>query len=123
MPQAGLFEAKALPARSLQDLAAAYVAYVVLGNVSLRINPVGFYQITKICIAPTVMVCEAVADRTLPSPQVLASVSMLSVGITLATVTDSQVRVGITASAPDSRVCALDAARVQHGCQRASCTT
>lgn len=34
--------------RQLLPLAAAYVAYIVLCNLNLNINPVGFYQITKI---------------------------------------------------------------------------
>lgn len=43
-----MFEPKAVQRRQLLPLAAAYVAYIVLCNLNLNINPVGFYQITKI---------------------------------------------------------------------------
>jgi solute carrier family 35 protein E3 len=41
----GLFEAKTLPQAKLVPLAASYVAYIVLCNLSLNINTVGFYQV------------------------------------------------------------------------------
>lgn len=43
-----LFEPKVVPRLKLLPLAAAYVGYIVLCNLNLNINPVGFYQITKI---------------------------------------------------------------------------
>lgn len=43
-----MFEPKQVQRRQLLPLAAAYVAYIVLCNLNLNINPVGFYQITKI---------------------------------------------------------------------------
>lgn len=43
-----LFEPKVVPKLKLLPLAAAYVGYIVLCNLNLNINPVGFYQITKI---------------------------------------------------------------------------
>ena len=43
-----MFEPKQVQRRQLLSLAAAYVAYIVLCNLNLNINPVGFYQITKI---------------------------------------------------------------------------
>ncbi len=41
----GMFEGKQLPAAKLAPLALAYVAYIVLCNLSLNINTVGFYQV------------------------------------------------------------------------------
>lgn len=46
--QAGMFERKEVPKGKLLPLAAAYVGYIVLCNLNLNLNPVGFYQITKI---------------------------------------------------------------------------
>ncbi|GFH13071.1 TPT domain-containing protein, partial [Haematococcus lacustris] len=40
----GMFETKKMPAGRLAPLAAAYVAYIVLCNLSLNVNTVGFYQ-------------------------------------------------------------------------------
>jgi hypothetical protein len=48
--QTGFFERKTIPWRSLIDLAAVYVGYIVLGNLSIKLNPVGFYQIVKALI-------------------------------------------------------------------------
>jgi len=115
--QAGFFEAKTVPLRSVLDLAAAFVMYIILGNISLRLNPVGFYQVTKILVAPTVLCCEAISSRTLPSARVLASVAMLSGGIALATVTDSQVctgRCGCVCSLHTLTHPPLPAGHVQH---------
>ena len=65
--------------------------YVVFWNVSLQLNPVGFYQLTKICIAPAVIAIEAVAFKKLPTKTELAAIAVLCLGVMLATVTDSQV--------------------------------
>lgn len=69
-------------------LAAAYVGYVVLNNLSLKLNTVGFYQISKICIMPTLIVIEVLLFGKYPSRQVLAAVVLVCLGVALATVTD-----------------------------------
>lgn len=40
----GWFEMKQIPQSKLAQLAAAYVGYIVLCNLSLKVNTVGFYQ-------------------------------------------------------------------------------
>jgi hypothetical protein len=42
---AGMFKRKSIPQLQLVPLAAAYVGYIVLCNLSLNINTVGFYQV------------------------------------------------------------------------------
>lgn len=69
-------------------LAAAYVGYVVLNNLSLKLNTVGFYQISKICIMPTLIVIEILLFGKWPSRRVLAAVVLVCLGVALATVTD-----------------------------------
>lgn len=39
-------------------LAAAFVGYVVFWNLSLQVNSVGFYQLSKIMVLPTVAALE-----------------------------------------------------------------
>ena len=73
-------------------LAAAFVGYVVLWNLSLQLNPVGFYQLAKIAITPAVLAIEAVFYAKRPTRLELTAVGILCVGITLATVTDDQAR-------------------------------
>ncbi len=69
-------------------LAAAYVGYVVLNNLSLKLNTVGFYQISKICIMPTLIGIEIALFGKYPSHKVLAAVVLVCLGVALATVTD-----------------------------------
>ena len=69
-------------------LAAAYVGYVVLNNLSLKLNTVGFYQISKICIMPTLIAIEIALFGKYPSRQVMAAVVLVCLGVGLATVTD-----------------------------------
>jgi solute carrier family 35 protein E3 len=90
MARAGLFDKKSLPNSSLMQLAAAYVGYIVLCNLSLKINTVGFYQVMKIAVAPTVMALDIIMYRRLPKPLVIASVLLVCFGIAIATVTDHQ---------------------------------
>ncbi|GAB4823538.1 hypothetical protein N2152v2_010584 [Parachlorella kessleri] len=89
--QAGVFDPKVVPKRRLLPLAAAYVAYIVLCNLNLNINPVGFYQITKIAVAPAVLALEALIYKKQASPRVMASVALVCLGVGLATITDPQV--------------------------------
>ncbi|KAL6744932.1 triose-phosphate transporter family-domain-containing protein [Haematococcus lacustris] len=86
----GMFETKKMPAGRLAPLAAAYVAYIVLCNLSLNVNTVGFYQVMKIAVAPTVILLEFIMFRRLPHPRVVAAVLLVCLGIAVATVTDSQ---------------------------------
>jgi solute carrier family 35 protein E3 len=46
---AGMFTHKSLRAMQLLPLAAAYVGYIVLCNLSLKVNTVGFYQVSSCC--------------------------------------------------------------------------
>jgi len=89
--RAGIFEAKRLPPLKLVPLAAAYVGYIVLCNLSLNLNTVGFYQIMKIAVAPTVIALELLMFRKLPSPRIIASVLVVCIGIAVATISDAQI--------------------------------
>ena len=46
-------------------LAAAFVGYVVFWNLSLQVNSVGFYQLSKIMVLPTVAALEVRITPTL----------------------------------------------------------
>lgn len=87
---AGMFQHKALGQLQVFPLAAAYVGYIVLCNLSLNINTVGFYQVMKIAVAPTVMLLELLCFKIVPPPKVVASVLVVCMGIAIATVTDSK---------------------------------
>ena len=87
----GFFTRKSIPQLKLLPLALGYIGYVVLCNVSLNLNSVGFYQIMKIAIAPTVVFLELLLFRKLPSRLILMSVALVCLGVALATVTDTVV--------------------------------
>lgn len=89
--QAGLFEEKNVPKHKLLPLAAAYVGYIVLCNLNLNLNPVGFYQITKIAVAPAVLAIDSIIYKKKSSGRVTASVAVVCLGVGLATITDPQI--------------------------------
>jgi solute carrier family 35, member E3 len=91
MLRAGMFTQKTLPPARLAPLAAAFVGYIVLCNLSLNLNTVGFYQVMKIAVAPTVLVMESLAFRRRPERRVALSVGVVCLGIAIATLTDKQV--------------------------------
>ncbi|KDD75625.1 hypothetical protein H632_c585p1 [Helicosporidium sp. ATCC 50920] len=85
-----VFELKQVPRRRLIPLAAAYVGYIVLCNLNLNLNPVGFYQITKIVVAPAVLGIEALWYGRRSSSRVTMAVLVVCLGVALATITDPQ---------------------------------
>lgn len=87
---ANLFEPCDIGRAKLAPLAAAYVAYIVFGNISLQLNPVSFYQMTKVAVVPAVVVIERIWFGKKLSAQALAAVILVCVGVTLATVSDPQ---------------------------------
>lgn len=89
--RAGIFEEKRVPKIRLAPLAAAYVGYIVLCNLNLNMNPVGFYQITKIAVAPAVLSIDAIWYGKRSSRAVTASVAVVCLGVGLATITDPEI--------------------------------
>jgi uncharacterized membrane protein YiaA len=67
------------------------VGYIVFWNLSLQLNSVGFYQLSKILIAPAIILIEAFWFNKVPARLELAAVALLCVGVTLATVSDAEV--------------------------------
>lgn len=54
----------------------------------MQVNTVGFYQLSKICITPAVLIFDAVTSKIYPTRREVAAVSILCIGVTLATVAD-----------------------------------
>ncbi|KAK9844032.1 hypothetical protein WJX81_002459 [Elliptochloris bilobata] len=86
----GMFEAKTLPKLSIAPLAGSYVGYIVLNNLNLQMNTVGFYQISKIAVAPAVLLAEAVFFGKRATKRVVASIVLVCIGVGLSTITDTQ---------------------------------
>ncbi|KIY96905.1 Solute carrier family 35 member E3 [Monoraphidium neglectum] len=85
MAMLGLFPVKAVAARHSVQIAAVYVGFIVTNNLS------SFYQLSKLLITPVVVAIEWVFYKKTVSRSVMAAIAILMVGITLCTVTDSQV--------------------------------
>lgn len=80
-----------IPVRAAVKLAGSFTGYIIICNVSLAINSVGFYQLTKVAVAPAVLLMDAMARRRLPSRNVVLCVTAVCAGIGLATVYDSEI--------------------------------
>jgi solute carrier family 35 protein E3 len=91
MAAAGMFPIKKLPVSKSAPVAAAYVGFIVFNNLSIKYNTVGFYQIAKIMITPVVVVIEYFAYGKTVSREKGFAIALLMFGITVATVSDSQV--------------------------------
>ncbi|XP_056692362.1 nucleotide-sugar uncharacterized transporter 2 isoform X2 [Spinacia oleracea] len=61
-----------------------------LANVSLKYNSVGFYQMAKIAVTPSIVVAEFILLRKKVSFQKVLCLTVVSAGVAVATVTDVQ---------------------------------
>ncbi|GFP97449.1 uncharacterized membrane protein at1g06890 [Phtheirospermum japonicum] len=61
-----------------------------LANVSLKYNSVGFYQMAKIAVTPAIVLAEFVLFRKKISTKKVLALTVVSVGVAVATVTDLQ---------------------------------
>lgn len=82
--------AKATPFSSLIALGVIMAFSNGLANVSLKYNSVGFYQMAKIAVTPTIVLSEFLLFRKKVSMQKVLALTVVSVGVAIATVTDLQ---------------------------------
>jgi solute carrier family 35 protein E3 len=88
----GLFEKKhGMPVQPRVILAASFVGYNAASLVNLNVNTVGFYQISKILVTPTVMVMNFLFFGEGTDTQVKIAVVFMMMGVGLATVSDVDV--------------------------------
>ncbi|XP_056849488.1 nucleotide-sugar uncharacterized transporter 2-like [Raphanus sativus] len=79
---------KTTPFSSLFSLGAVMAFASGLANTSLKHNSVGFYQMAKIAVTPTIVLAEFVLfKKTISSTKVMA-LAVVSLGVAIATVTD-----------------------------------
>jgi solute carrier family 35 protein E3 len=91
MAMLGVFKVKRLTYTSVLSLAVCYVVFIVSNNLSIKNNTVGFYQISKIMVTPTVVGIEIILYRKRISTSRVISVLVLLLGIMICTVYDKQV--------------------------------
>ncbi|KAF8389405.1 hypothetical protein HHK36_026100 [Tetracentron sinense] len=81
---------KSTPFSSLLALGMVMSLSNGLANVSLKYNSVGFYQMAKIAVTPTIVLAEFVLFRNRVSCQKVLALTVVSIGVAVATVTDLQ---------------------------------
>ncbi|XP_010927272.2 nucleotide-sugar uncharacterized transporter 2 [Elaeis guineensis] len=80
--------AKSTPFSSLLALGIVMSLSNGLANVSLKYNSVGFYQMAKIAVTPTIVLAEFMIFRKTVSYQKVIALTIVSIGVAVATVTD-----------------------------------
>jgi solute carrier family 35 protein E3 len=87
-------------------LGGATVGGVVFMNFNLKMNSVGFYQLSKLLVIPAIVAYDFVADRKYTPLNKLLSLAILLVGIGLFTVNDVQVNLPGSIIAGIAVICA-----------------
>uniref|UniRef100_A0A7S0QAW9 Sugar phosphate transporter domain-containing protein n=1 Tax=Coccolithus braarudii TaxID=221442 RepID=A0A7S0QAW9_9EUKA len=85
-----LYDPKVFPTAEAFKMAAAGVGSIGFMNISLNLNSVGFYQITKLAIVPCTLVAQAYLFNVTVSRKVKLALAILLLGLGMATVTDVQ---------------------------------
>ncbi|OVA03277.1 Triose-phosphate transporter domain [Macleaya cordata] len=85
-----LFEHKPFDARAVMGFGILNGISIGLLNLSLGFNSVGFYQMTKLAIIPCTVLLETLFFRKIFSRSIQLSLSVLLLGVGIATVTDLQ---------------------------------
>ncbi|XP_010928064.2 nucleotide-sugar uncharacterized transporter 2 [Elaeis guineensis] len=79
---------KSTPYSSLFILGAVISLSTALANISLKHNSVGFYQMAKIAVTPTIVLAEFMLFRKKVSFRKVITLALVSLGVAVATVTD-----------------------------------
>ncbi|GBF99029.1 hypothetical protein Rsub_11974 [Raphidocelis subcapitata] len=90
MGAGGVFQPRRISRQEAFKIAAVYVGFIVANNLSIQLNPLGFYQMSKLSITPVLVFIEWVWYAKPASPRVLASIAVLMVGVGLCSVSDVQ---------------------------------
>eukprot|EP00698_Gefionella_okellyi_P019996 TRINITY_DN6217_c0_g2_i1.p1 TRINITY_DN6217_c0_g2~~TRINITY_DN6217_c0_g2_i1.p1 ORF type:complete len:174 (+),score=18.88 TRINITY_DN6217_c0_g2_i1:40-561(+) len=114
--QFNAFEVKDLPFRQLAVLAVMNSGSVVFLNLSLQLNSVGFYQITKLMVIPTTMLMQIAFEGQRFSMPTVLSIITLIVGVALATISEVRTQILGSAFAVLGVICTARSQIVRHFC-------
>ena len=84
----GFFHPKPLPVTAVIPLAASFCGFVVLTNLSLQFNSVGFYQMVKVMTTPLVVLIQTSFYGQPTKPSVQVTLSATCIGVLIATATE-----------------------------------
>ncbi|KAG5507109.1 hypothetical protein JKF63_05855 [Porcisia hertigi] len=85
----GVFKAKRLPFIKILPLCMSFCGFVALTNLSLLYNSIGFYQLIKVLTTPMIVVIQSLFYNKTFSIKVKLSLTLICVGVILATVSDA----------------------------------
>jgi len=85
-----VFERKELSFSAIMPLVLTFAGFVVLTNLSLLYNSVGFYQLTKVLTTPCIIVIQLFFYQKSFTLPIYLSLLFILAGITIVTVTDVQ---------------------------------
>ncbi|KAL0489073.1 hypothetical protein AKO1_009013 [Acrasis kona] len=88
-----LIEVRSLPLRSVVYIAVSNVGSIVLMNMSLHYNSVGFYQTSKLACIPAMVLVETFVYGKTFSTRVKLSLALLCFGVGIVTITDVKLNV------------------------------
>jgi len=84
----GMFVKSAIEVRAILGLCASFCGFVVLTNLSLQYNSVGFYQCAKVMTTPTIVAIQMAFYKTEFSKNIKGALAVVCLGVLIATVTD-----------------------------------
>ena len=77
------FKPVRVPLKQMLPTSAFFVGFLVLGNISLAFNTVGFYQLAKVMTTPFVVLLNFLLFRAYVSRGTLVSIACVCVGVSL----------------------------------------
>jgi len=92
----GLFEKKRVAPLTMAPLCAVFCGFVLLTNLSLQYNSVGFYQCAKILTTPCIALMQHYLYQTEFSKPIKYALALVCVGVGIATVTDVELNMNGT---------------------------
>ncbi|KAG8465612.1 hypothetical protein KFE25_002919 [Diacronema lutheri] len=92
----GLFTPKALNLLRVCRLSAAFCGFVVLTNISLQLNSVGFYQVMKVLTTPVIALLELVLYGKVLARPLVAALTLVCTGVAYSSMTDVELNMNGT---------------------------
>ncbi|RNF26766.1 solute carrier family 35, member E3 [Trypanosoma conorhini] len=86
----GVFKVKRVSIARVLPLSISFCGFVMLTNMSLMYNSVGFYQLIKVLTTPLLVLMETFIYKKTFSTKIKLSLLLICVGVAVATVTDSE---------------------------------
>lgn len=86
----GVFEPKRIEVLKIIPLCLSFCGFVALTNMSLVYNTVGFYQLIKVLTTPLLVIIQSLFYQKTFSIKVKLALTITCIGVTVATVSDSE---------------------------------